>query len=104
MDLASRALEPDPGLAGFVGVDLILDDREDGANDDRVVEINPRLTTSYVGLRALSRDNLAACALRLASGAELPPLVWQDGVVEFTADGRVDRLQLDGQRDKLVAP
>ena len=30
---------------------------------DRVIEINPRLTTSYVGLRALARFNLAEALL-----------------------------------------
>jgi tyramine---L-glutamate ligase len=35
-----------PDLAGYVGIDVIVDDDE-----IVVVEINPRLTTSYIGLR-----------------------------------------------------
>ena len=39
----------------------MLGDDPAGA-DDVVIEINPRLTTSYLGLRRLARDNLAdAC-------------------------------------------
>jgi predicted ATP-grasp superfamily ATP-dependent carboligase len=41
-----------PGLAGYAGMDMIL--TEDGP---RVLEINPRLTTSYGGLRQAIGDN-----------------------------------------------
>lgn len=37
-----------PELRGFVGIDIILAPGDDGAFD-RVVEVNPRLTTSYTG-------------------------------------------------------
>ena len=40
-----RAVEAIGGLRGYVGVDVVLGDT------DQVIEINPRLTTSYVGLR-----------------------------------------------------
>ena len=44
-------------VRGFIGLDLIL-----GHNplDDCVIEINPRVTTSYVGLREIVEGNLAA--------------------------------------------
>lgn len=45
-DLAQRVAKAIPGLAGYVGIDLILGD--DG--NLTVLEVNPRLTTSYVGL------------------------------------------------------
>lgn len=45
-DLAQRIAAVMPGLRGYVGVDLIA--TEDGPI---VLEINPRLTTSYCGLR-----------------------------------------------------
>jgi predicted ATP-grasp superfamily ATP-dependent carboligase len=41
-----RAAAGEPAL-GWVGVDMILGDRHDG-RDDRVLEVNPRLTTSFV--------------------------------------------------------
>ncbi len=79
--LALRAVRATPGLAGYVGVDLVL-----GAAGDAVIEINPRLTTSYVGLRALALDNLAEAMLRAARG-EAVRLRWRPGRVAFAADG-----------------
>lgn len=38
-----------PGLAGYFGVDLLLTD----GGQPVIVEINPRLTTAYVGYRQL---------------------------------------------------
>jgi len=65
----SRAagVEPTPAV-GWVGVDMILGDREDGRGD-RVLEINPRVTTSLVGLVACSKTNLIDAMLTAASGA-----------------------------------
>jgi predicted ATP-grasp superfamily ATP-dependent carboligase len=76
--LAERAGATIPGLCGYVGVDLVL-----GAAHDAVIEINPRLTSSYIGLRQLAEDNLAAVMLTLAAGGEGPALKWRPGPVEF---------------------
>jgi len=46
-----------PGLFGYVGFDLIV---TDDAPRVRIVELNPRLTTSYVGYRWLTGQNLAS--------------------------------------------
>jgi tyramine---L-glutamate ligase len=83
--LAAQAVGCVPGLLGWVGVDLVLGDGRDVA-----VEINPRLTTSYVGLRALASFNLAGTLVRSASG-DLPTLDWRRGTVRFTPDGSVTR-------------
>jgi predicted ATP-grasp superfamily ATP-dependent carboligase len=80
--LARRAAEAVPGLRGYVGVDVVLGD------EDQVIEINPRLTTSYIGLRALAQTNLADAMLRVAAG-EGVALRWRDAVVDFRADGTV---------------
>jgi tyramine---L-glutamate ligase len=56
-----------PPTLGYMGVDLVLGDPDDGSGD-RIIEINPRLTTSYVGLRKLSETNLAAAMLAVAQG------------------------------------
>jgi predicted ATP-grasp superfamily ATP-dependent carboligase len=84
--LARRAVTAVPGLRGYVGVDLVLGDASDGSGD-WVIEINPRLTTSYVGLRALAQTNLAEALLRVARGETQPALTWRPGVVRFRADG-----------------
>jgi predicted ATP-grasp superfamily ATP-dependent carboligase len=78
--LARRAVEAVPGLRGYVGVDVVLGDA------DQVIEINPRLTTSYVGLRALAETNLAEAMLRIAEGEDVVPR-WRAGEVCFDADG-----------------
>jgi predicted ATP-grasp superfamily ATP-dependent carboligase len=86
--LARAAVEALPGLRGYVGVDVVLGEEPDGSGD-RVIEVNPRLTTSYVGLRALARGNLAEAMLCLARGTDPPELRWDEGPVAWTADGTV---------------
>ena len=59
-----------PGLLGYVGVDLLATER-----GPVVLEINPRLTTSYCALRAARGVNVGARALAAAVGAtDIPPL------------------------------
>jgi len=77
--LASMAAASLPGLAGFVGVDMILGDRPD---DDRIIEINPRLTLSYVALRMLCTTNLAAAMLDPQA-----TVAWSDMAFKFGVDG-----------------
>jgi len=86
--LAERAVGCVPGLCGYVGVDLVLGDGRDVA-----VEINPRLTTSYIGLRALAADNLAGEMVRVAMGGVRRRVRWHDGAVRFTSDGPVVRVK-----------
>lgn len=87
VDLGRRAVEAVAGLSGYVGVDLVLGTE---ASADRVIEINPRLTTSYVGLRALAEDNLAEALLRVARGESVAALRWREGVVSFDTSGAVN--------------
>ncbi len=54
--LTTRVLHALPGkLTGFVGIDMVLGVN---ANHDAVIEINSRLTTSYIGLRQMTDENL----------------------------------------------
>ncbi len=86
--LASRAVACVPGLLGFVGVDLVLGDEEDGSRDF-AIEINPRLTTSYVGLRGLADFNLAQALLKVVEGESFGPLHWKARRMGFGAEGKV---------------
>jgi len=52
--LANRIFDAIPGLWGFVGIDLIL-----SASGPVVIEINPRLTTSYLNLKSALTSNPA---------------------------------------------
>jgi predicted ATP-grasp superfamily ATP-dependent carboligase len=77
---ACRAL---PGLRGYVGVDVVLTDSE-----AVVIEVNPRLTTSYLGVRAALEGNVAALALAACAGAlPVPPPARRH--VRYTAAGRI---------------
>jgi tyramine---L-glutamate ligase len=86
--LAERAVHPVQGLHGWFGVDLVLGEASDGRND-MVIEINPRLTTSYVGLRRLARFNLAEALLAIATDSPLPCWRWRMEPVFFRADGQI---------------
>jgi predicted ATP-grasp superfamily ATP-dependent carboligase len=85
--LAKQAIEQIPGLLGYVGVDLVLGSASDGSQDS-VIEINPRLTTSYIGLRALAETNLAEALLSVVVGSQTA-LKWRSGQVHFCTDGKV---------------
>lgn len=81
--LLDEVLPTIPGLYGYVGIDVLIPDR--APETPLLVEINPRLTTSYTGYRQLCRDNLAA--LWLGESAPIESLRWRDGQVEFNSAG-----------------
>ncbi|MCA9172513.1 MAG: ATP-grasp domain-containing protein, partial [Planctomycetales bacterium] len=60
--LAATALQALPPTRGYVGVDLVLGEAGDG-REDFIIEINPRVTTSYVGLRQLHPFNMITAML-----------------------------------------
>jgi predicted ATP-grasp superfamily ATP-dependent carboligase len=57
--VANQVAKALPDLAGYVGIDVIVDDGNIGADEIIVVEINPRLTTSYIALREATGKNPA---------------------------------------------
>ena len=80
--IASQAIACVLGLRGYVGVDVILGNATD-SSQDYAIEINPRLTTSYLGLRAICEDNLAHLMYLAASGEPIPKPRWKPGRVRF---------------------
>lgn len=85
--LALRAIEAMPTLVGLAGIDLVLGDAPDGSLD-AVIEINPRLTTSYVGLRRAARGGLVNAMLSATRG-ERPRIEFDPRPLAFDADGAV---------------
>ena len=77
--LAVRAAAACGTLRGFLGVDLILGSNVD---EDRVIEINPRLTTSYLLLRRATEENLASAIVRWSLYRSAPP-VFSDRKTQF---------------------
>lgn len=77
-----------PGLSGCIGFDVLLPEVD--PSRPLIVEINPRLTTSYVGYRRLSANNLAERWLRVAGllpNADPSPPCWSSARIEFDASG-----------------
>ena len=61
IDLARQTMAALPPTRGYVGIDMVVSNS--GAEYDSVIEINPRLTSSYILLRQISGFNLAAAML-----------------------------------------
>jgi tyramine---L-glutamate ligase len=81
--LIQDTLSTIPGWSGYVGVDVLIP--ESSPEIPLIVEINPRLTTSYVGYQKLCLDNLAA--LWIGDETSPRPLRWRPECVEFNAAG-----------------
>lgn len=83
---AEQVIQTLPEATGYVGIDLILGNEYDGSKDV-ILEVNPRLTTSYVGLQALAKSNLAEVMIQLYRGETIEPLQWLDRIVSFDTAG-----------------
>ena len=81
VELVQSACASVPGLRGYVGIDLIVTLAD--PQSPMIMEINPRLTTSYAGYRQLCLDNLAKCMLQ----GQPAPLRWKSATVHFLSDG-----------------
>ena len=73
------------GCQGYVGVDSVLADRP------YVVDVNPRVTTSVVGIAAVMEEEIAGILVS-ASRGEGPKEVHLSGRARYGADGSVTRL------------
>ncbi len=91
-ETAVRAVESLPGLRGYVGVDLVLTE-----TDAVVIEINPRLTTAYLGVRAVTKQNVAALAIAACDGT-LPRTLSLRGRARFTPAGRIEAVSASSVR------
>jgi predicted ATP-grasp superfamily ATP-dependent carboligase len=76
--MAKRAASLVPGLKGFVGVDIVITNK-----NCYLIEINPRLTTSYIGLRRIVNINLAEAIWNASLSGTLPQKVLLSGSVVF---------------------
>lgn len=76
-----------PGLRGYVGVDMVLTD-----HDVYIIEVNPRVTFTYCGLRRVVSKNLFELILQSARGSDLRDEVNLTGAIEFDDHGRIREL------------
>jgi predicted ATP-grasp superfamily ATP-dependent carboligase len=88
--LADRAVAAMPAATGYIGVDLVLG-RDPNGSEDTVIEVNPRLTTSYAGIRAAIGGNLAELML-LAIRGENSRVTSDSRRLEFDQEGHVSLL------------
>ena len=68
-NFANEICKAIPGLRGFVGIDILIK-----YDQIMLVDINPRITTSYVGLRSALGINPARCILQSFMQKKLIPL------------------------------
>ncbi len=76
---AKKTLQVFQGLSGYVGVDLVLT-----AEGPIVIEVNPRLTTSFVGLRNVVNFNVAQALIDAAGKMALPKNLQSSGYSVFS--------------------
>lgn len=84
--IAKQATQSIPGLKGFIGVDLILNN-----NNIYFLEINPRFTTPYVGLRKIINFNIVKTIVDSIKNnkisQELPEKIEYHSQMEFIKKG-----------------
>ncbi len=80
-ETARRAVSIVPGLRGWVGVDMVL-----SGGKWYVIEINPRITTAYVGLRQAVTVNLAEAIWRACRKGEIQAPVTLDKKIIFNKE------------------
>jgi len=73
------------GCQGYAGVDMVVGDRA------YVVDVNPRITTSVIGIAAVMEEEIAQILVDASHGGG-PEKVHLNGSVRFTKDGQVTRL------------
>jgi predicted ATP-grasp superfamily ATP-dependent carboligase len=93
--LAEKAVSLFEGLRGYIGVDLILTKKA-----VLVVDINPRLTTSFVGLSTIASFNLAEALLNSIISGELPKTTPFSGFSYFSKHC-AQKLSIESYRETL---
>jgi tyramine---L-glutamate ligase len=77
--ISEKVIEGFSDLKGYVGVDLILTEHK-----PFIVDVNPRLTTSYVGLRKVARFNVAEALVNSVLKGTLPTKLENEGFACFS--------------------
>ncbi len=87
-------------FSGYVGADLLVNLAvpENSPASVLVVEINPRLCTSYVGYRALAADNLATWLLQRN---QTTTIRWNSQVITFSASGQITQYESTERQKEL---
>jgi predicted ATP-grasp superfamily ATP-dependent carboligase len=102
-EAAEKIVKSFRDLKGYVGVDFVLTEDEAVA-----IEVNPRLTTSYVGLRSVTSFNIAQAIINAVLKHKLPAHNQICGYTFFskvvTPNPPMDALQRTYRMDEVVSP
>lgn len=102
-EVAKTIVESIKGLIGFIGIDIILTD-----DDIVIVDINPRITTSYVGLKKVIKINMANALLDCVFEKKIPTEVKYDGYIYFFKVKKMNRilksLVSNNQIEEIITP
>ena len=93
---AERVVEGIEGLKGYVGVDIIL-----SKEGPVVMEVNPRLTTSYVGLKRVANFNPAQAIVDAVIRRKLPKNMQNRGYAFFSKVEVPSRRQIIAETYKV---
>jgi predicted ATP-grasp superfamily ATP-dependent carboligase len=101
--MAERIVNFFPNLRGYIGVDLVLTEKE-----PVIIEVNPRLTSSYIGLRRVVNFNPAQAIMNAVLKRELPTNVQSSGYAYFSKieapNPTINALQKTYKMNELVSP
>ena len=101
--VAEKIVKSFRDLRGYVGVDLVLTEEEAVA-----IEVNPRLTTSYIGLRRVVNFNPAEAIVNAVLKRKLPANIQICGYAFFskveTPLPTIDALQKTYEVNEVVSP
>ena len=101
--VAEKVAEAFSGLRGYVGIDFVLTEHK-----PFVVDINPRLTTSYIGLRKVAGFNVAQALVNAVLEGRLPTKTENCGVACFTkietSKPTIEDFQKAAKLDVVVSP
>ena len=102
-EVAEKIVKSFRDLRGYVGVDLVLTEEEAVA-----IEVNPRLTTSYVGLMRVADFNPSEAILNAVLKRELPTHIQNCGYAHFskveTPNPTINALQKTYMINEVVCP
>ena len=87
LPLAEKLASAVGEFSGYLGVDIVVSRASSGKLAATVIELNPRLCTSYVGYRRATDSNLAGLILREPAATEIH---WRAAGTAFEACGKVD--------------
>jgi len=82
--MAEKVVKNLPGLRGYIGFDFLLS--PDSDKPVQILEINSRLTTSYLGYRAIATESLVE---RFIHSEINSPLQWRSKQVQFDTHGKL---------------